>query len=201
VLFLAALAWNTPAEAAPILVTQTPTVTASIFFDNALNPTYLGFTPGSLANVDNTEGLASPAGVVVSNDADAAPIDSAVFFDFVDEAIHFQFDFGSSGFDFGAGIWSLFAAGSPLAPFEPITDPSLTPFLAPNNIALFSILFVEQVFDDLNPQIPIGLFAVFALDTIAAPEQAAIPEPATLALLATGLAFFAAARRRRATRG
>lgn len=183
---------SAPAQAAPIIVPTTDTVLGTVFVDLVAGTQT--FAIEGIAPADVVEGAATVNSGVVDAAAGDPP-DTAIFFDLVDDAILFDFDFGSSAFnpDF-SGIWTLLAAGSALLG----TDPTLAAFLVPNNLATL-LPFGEAVITQDETGAPISALFTFSLESIAAPAQVeVIPEPATITLV--GMGILAAARARRARR-
>lgn len=178
-----------PAQAAPILTTDTTNTDEFIgvvLFDMAFNPVLMSLSPGSLDIAAVTNPALVTSGVIAAFDAT-----TGAFVDFaLDDQIAFTFNFGSSVF--GGGTWSLLVAGAPIS----MTDPLLLPFLVANNVGQFTLFGDLLPIIDGETQQQTGILATYRLDFIAAPEDvSAVPEPATLALVGTGLAY--AARRRR----
>jgi len=171
-----------PAQAAPILTPDSDGVIGVVVFDLIGTPIFMAVTGSSGANV--TDGAFITSGTI---GVPAADLDTAIFVDFAaDDAFFFDFNFATSVFD--AALWSVVVDGTPI--FS--SDPALVPFIGAN-LGQFSFLTLEPYFGGTQEQV--GFLATYALDFIAAPEVTAVPEPATLGLVAMGLA--AAARRRR----
>ena len=179
-----ALFASAPAQAAPILVTDTNDVVGTVVFDLAFTPVFYAVSGASTATI--VDGVPVNAGII---DTLGDP-DSAAFVDLgLDDIYAFDFIFATSVFDFDAEVWSLIVNGTPLF----ATDPALLAF-AGDNLGRFTLLGVLPILEPETQQ-ALGFIGTFALDSIASQEDVtAVPEPATLTLVGLGLA--AAARRR-----
>ena len=188
---LVGLVASAPVQAATILLPTTDTVVGTFAVDFIAGTTTVTIAGAAAADIE-VDGVPANSGVI---NADALPgTEDALFFDLVDEALQFDFNLATS-VGLGTGVWTLLAAGSPLSP---IGDPALAAFLAPDNLALFSILG-DPIFVPGQDGQTIAAIFNYSLQSITAPEQVApIPEPATIGLV--GMGILAAARARRTRR-
>lgn len=178
-----ALFSSAPAQAAPILVTDTDAFVGTVIFDLAFTPVFQAVGGASTANINDG------AVFITNGTISGVDNDSALFSDLVDDAYQFDFNFASSAFDFGAGVWTLAVTGNAAV----TTDAALLAFLG-DNLGQFSVIELVPFIDGETQQ-QIGVIGTFALDFIASQEEVtAVPEPATLTLVGLGLAV--AARRR-----
>ena len=181
-----ALFTSAPAQAAPILVTDSSGVVGAVFFDLAANPVFMNLAAGGASGATVSDGAVITSGIIAVSDTD-----SALFVDFgVDDAFLFDFNFATSVF--AANLWSVVVNGAPIF----LTDPALVPF-AGANLGQFSLLSLDPFFDTGTQQ-QIGFVGLYKLDFIAAQGATPIPEPATLGFVGTGILL--AIRRRRSKR-
>jgi PEP-CTERM motif-containing protein len=181
--------WSVPAHAAPIIVPTADSFIGTLLVDFVAGTQTMDVAGASPADVVD-------GGVIISGAilADALLPNDAVFTDSLD---FLQFDFGSTfasaTIDLAAGTWTQLVAGTLLAP---LTNPALSAFLVPNNVALLLLLGEPVITTDPETGDPLTALVTFSLDSIAAPAQVEpIPEPATLFLVGTGIVASIRARR------
>jgi len=120
--------------------------------------------------------------------------------DVILEALDLTFDFNTSA-GIGTPTWIIPVTGVALSPT--VTDLALIGFLG-NDLASFAFVSATEVFDDSEVPVLLGNVLAYSLTSISGTGEplsnggAAIPEPASLCLVGSGLLM--ALRRRRASK-
>ncbi|HKY23359.1 MAG TPA: PEP-CTERM sorting domain-containing protein [Vicinamibacterales bacterium] len=185
------------AHAAPILFPSTGVINGTVVIPLA-DPTAVVYDVRGAAQVSVIEqSTLAPIGTANLFGSDPFPSDQLTLANLGStEFLDFTFDFSTSTFSPTFNEWNLsVVTGTPLTA---LTDPALIGFTG-HNVAQF-LIAGEGTFIFDNEQNPFALVVPYALNFILStqPDNPAVPEPATIGLVATGLAV--AARRRRKLR-
>ncbi len=173
------------AQAAPILVTDTPTVIGTVIF-NFSDPGATVYDIRGTATTQAFDGATPLGSGLLAGSDDPAPQNNVLYTNLVTDLMGFSFDFSTSIFT--DNLWTVAVTGFPILG----SDPAFASFVGAD-LAQLSLLSSEII----GGEQPIGLIANYSLNFIVGPEQqpAAVPEPATLGLVGTGVVM--AIRRRR----
>ncbi len=176
--------WSGRAEAGSILIPlDSPTPLVASILSIGANPPVFDIQGLSAAIVDDsaTPGVDS-SGLTLGGGL--PPNNNVVYLDAQGVSFTFLFPLGT----FNGTLWDVPVIGSALVP--PLTEPWLNNFVGAD-VAQLSFLSVAPIGD----LAPVGFLAQYHLDFIASGDTAPVPEPATIALIGSGLVM--AVRRRR----